>query len=195
LAYSIHYTEKVVVSFYSLPTGKSAEHRMPTTSFDVGVRAGVSTSTVSRLLNGGDRVHADKARRKQEASVEPVFRLQAQARALVTRRGETVGLPTPHFNTPFLIEIARGVIDSIPVANHDLPILSRACPEDDRLNLQLIQRRMIASIVTVAGFNDISLANSLIPLLTPIHSQSLGWVFRQPIICHKHDKGGKTYRT
>jgi DNA-binding LacI/PurR family transcriptional regulator len=168
---------------------------MPTTRFDVGVRAGVSISTVSRLLNGRDRVHSDKARRKQEASVELVFRLQALALALVTRRGETAGLLTPHFNTPFLIEIARGVIDSIPAANHGLPILSRACPEDDQLNLELIQHRMIASIVAVAGFNDISLVNSLIPLLTPIPSQSLGWVFRQPIICHKHDKGGKTYRT
>jgi LacI family transcriptional regulator len=109
---------------------------MSTTIVDVAERAGVSTSTVSRLLDGKDRVHADTARRVQEAVVELGFRQNALARALVTRRSEMVGLVIPKVNNPFHFEIAHGVADAISAANHSLLIVSQTCYEGEGRNLE-----------------------------------------------------------
>jgi LacI family transcriptional regulator len=123
---------------------------MAVTIFDVAERAGVSISTVSRVLNGKDRVHADTARRVQEAVNELGFRQNALARALVTRRSEMVGLVIPKVNDPFHFEIVRGVEDAVSASNHSLLIVSQTRNEGEERNLSPFQRGLVDAIIAVA---------------------------------------------
>lgn len=123
---------------------------MPTTIFDVAERAGVSISTVSRVLNGKDRVHPNTVRRVQEAVAELGFRQNALARALVTRRSEMLGLVTPKVNDPFHSEIARGVEDAVSAAGYGLLIVSQIRPGGEGRNLEPFRRGLVDAIIAVA---------------------------------------------
>ena len=61
---------------------------------DVAALAGVSHQTVSRVLNGGEKV-APQTRDKVLAAIDTLgYRRNTVARALVTRRSGTIGLIT-----------------------------------------------------------------------------------------------------
>ncbi len=123
---------------------------MSATIFDVAEKAGVSISTVSRVLNGKDRVHPDTVRRVQEAVAELGFRQNALARALVTRRSEMVGLVIPKVNDSFHSEIARGVEDAISAADYSLLIVSQTRLEGAGRNLEPFRRGFVDAIIAVA---------------------------------------------
>lgn len=123
---------------------------MSVTIFDVAERAGVSISTVSRVLNGRDRVNPDTARRVQAAVDSLGFRQNALARALVTRRSEMVGLIIPKVNDPFHFEIVRGVEDAVSLSNHSLLIVSQTRNEGEERNLVPFQRGLVDAIIAVA---------------------------------------------
>jgi len=123
---------------------------MPTTIFDVAEKAGVSISTVSRVLNGKDRVHPDTARRVLDAVAELGFRQNPLARALVRQRSETVGLVIPKVNDPFLFEIVRGVEDGLTDTGYSLLIASHPRSSDDRRNLEPLRQHVVDGIIAVA---------------------------------------------
>lgn len=123
---------------------------MTTTIFDVAEKAGVSISTVSRVLNGRDRVHVDTAQRVQAAVAELGYRQNALARALVTRRSNMVGLIIPKVNDPFHLEIARGAEDAVSDANLSLLIVSQTRNESERRNLEPLRRGLVDAIIAVA---------------------------------------------
>lgn len=123
---------------------------MSVTIFDVAERAGVSISTVSRVLNGRDRVNPDTARRVQAAVDSLGFRQNALARALVTRRSEMVGLIIPKVNDPFHFEIVRGVEDAVSLSNHSLLIVSQTRNDGEERNLVPFQRGLVDAIIAVA---------------------------------------------
>jgi DNA-binding LacI/PurR family transcriptional regulator len=66
--------------------------RRPAAMGDVARLAGVSHQTVSRVINGGDRVAPETGRRVQEAMRLLDYRPSSVARALVTGRSRTVGV-------------------------------------------------------------------------------------------------------
>ncbi len=81
--------------------GETHDFRRRSTVRTISERAGVSTSTVSRALNGGGRISA-----KTRASVLAIAREQrytpnAMARSLVTRRSGVVGLVIGEVDNPF----------------------------------------------------------------------------------------------
>ncbi|MDB5398311.1 MAG: transcriptional regulator, LacI family [Rhodopila sp.] len=74
---------------------------------DVAARAGVSTATVSRVLNGTPGVRADKREAVLRAAAEMGFVANAAARALSLRRFKTVGAIIPNIeNEEFIRAIS-----------------------------------------------------------------------------------------
>lgn len=74
---------------------------MTMTSRDIAVRAGVSQATVSRVLNGSDKVSPDTRRRVLGAMTEAGYVPNSRARAMRTSRTGTIGLVTSEIQNPF----------------------------------------------------------------------------------------------
>jgi len=78
---------------------------------DVARLAGVSKSTVSRVLNGDPNV-SDESRSAVMAAIKEVrYTPNALARGLSTRKTGTIGLIISDITNPFHAEVARGVED------------------------------------------------------------------------------------
>ena len=78
----------------------------PATIKDVAARAGVSTATVSRYLNG-NRVR--QARRIAEAVEALTFRPNQLARSLKSGSTRTIGVLVPDISNPFFADVVKGV--------------------------------------------------------------------------------------
>jgi LacI family transcriptional regulator len=79
---------------------------------DVSRRAGVSTATASRVLNGSAHpVSATTRERVMEAARDLGYSPSALARALVTRRTRIIGVIVGDVVDPYFAEITRGVED------------------------------------------------------------------------------------
>ena len=87
---------------------KSAQEKKATV-YDIARRAGVSASTVSRILNGSAKVAADKRQAVEDAIQELNFRPNLMAQYLKTGQSMTLGVLTQHVESPFSNEMLRGV--------------------------------------------------------------------------------------
>jgi len=82
-----------------------------TTIRDVAERAGVSTTTVSHVVNDTRRVEPSTAARVQAAIDELGYRPNALARSMRRGRTHTVGVVVPDIANPFFGDLARSLED------------------------------------------------------------------------------------
>ena len=110
-------------------TDHGSQH--PLTLESVAAEAGVSRATVSRVVNGGHRV-SPGTQRVVELAIERLgYRPNRAARALATRRTDSVGLvipePTQHvFADPFFPRLVRGINDVLAGDDLQLVLLTPA---------------------------------------------------------------------
>ena len=83
-----------------------------TTLSDVARRAGVSTMTVSRVINESGYISQDARARVNEAVAELGYMPNALARQLRSRRTKTIALVVTDIRNPFFTTIASGVEDT-----------------------------------------------------------------------------------
>lgn len=79
------------------------------TIHDVAKLAGVSTSTVSRVLSRSRAVNPDSARKVVAAAEQLGYRYNAVARALRTHRSNTIGMLVPQISNPFFPALVEAV--------------------------------------------------------------------------------------
>lgn len=79
---------------------------------DVAVRAGVSVSTVSHVMNGTRVVAGGTEERVRAAVAELGYRENLLAKGLKTRRTFTIGLLISDIQNPFFTSVVRGVEDA-----------------------------------------------------------------------------------
>ncbi len=119
---------------------------------DVARKAGVSESTVSRVLNGSARV-AEQKRRAVEQAIEALgFQPNAFARGLATGRSQAVGVVTQAIDSPFYGEGMRGIERTLQ-ANGYTPIFMSGhwnSDDEERCIRELIQRR-VDGLILFAG--------------------------------------------
>ncbi len=102
------------------------------TLHDVAARVGVSTRTVSRVVNGEGGFSAATEARVRAAISELGYRPDLVARSLVTRRTQTIGLVGGAMTDPFFPEVAEGVHEA--ASQRGLTMLFAAT--DDRIERQ-----------------------------------------------------------
>lgn len=85
---------------------------MPAKLRDVALKAGVSIKTVSRVVNHQGELSESTRQRVLAAIADLGYRPSKVARALVTRRTDTIGLMLGDITNPFFPEVARGVLDT-----------------------------------------------------------------------------------
>jgi LacI family transcriptional regulator len=96
--------------------------RKPITIHDVARAAGVSVSTVSRVLNDKDDVAADTYDKIQRVIAELGYASSLAARGMRSRRTNVIGLIMPDVAEPYSVAVMSGVNSVIAQIDYDLLI-------------------------------------------------------------------------
>jgi len=115
--------------------------RLPVAS-DVAARAGVSTATVSRVLNGTGAVRPGRREAVLQAAAELGFVANGAARALSLRRFNTVGAVIPNIENEEFIRALSAFQAGLDRAGYTMLLASAGYDLDDELReaTRLIQR-------------------------------------------------------
>ncbi len=81
------------------------------TILDVAKLAGVSTATVSRVINSPEAVREITEKKVRHAMNLCNYKYNSLARGFVTKKSNTIGLIIPNINNPVFAESTRGVQD------------------------------------------------------------------------------------
>ena len=92
------------------------------TIYDVAKRAGVSITTVSRILNTPDKVNSETREKVLKAIDALDFIPKAEARARAMQRTGRIGVITPFFTAPSFIQRLRGIAETLSPENYELVI-------------------------------------------------------------------------
>ena len=119
---------------------------------DVARRAGVSTSTVSHVLNETRFVSDDLRERVMIAMRELDFQPNAAARMLSLKRSNTIGLIVSDIRNPFFSSITRGVEDVAQESGYTVVL----CNSDENLLretacLKALQSRQVDGVLLASA--------------------------------------------
>lgn len=118
------------------------------TIHDVARVAGVSKSTVSRVLQGADASVADATRRQVLEAIEALsYTHNAVASSLRTKRTSTVMLLIPNIDNPFWPAVARGLQDTLAAAGYAVVFANSDWElEQERSFLEMARRNRFAAL-------------------------------------------------
>ena len=92
------------------------------TIYDVAKRAGVSITTVSRMLNDPNRVNSETQKRILKSIDELGFVPKAEARARAMQKNGRIGVISPFFTAPSFIQRLRGIAGALSPKNFELVV-------------------------------------------------------------------------
>ncbi len=123
---------------------------MPPTIKDVANLAGVSTATVSYVINGTQKITDETRERVEKAMRELKYRPSALARSLRVRRTKTIGLLVPHLSNQFFTEAAHG-IEEVLQRNGYSVIISESgdAPQNENRLLQVCASLLVDGLSLV----------------------------------------------
>jgi LacI family transcriptional regulator len=117
-----------------------ARWQLPTIN-DVARQAGVSTVTVSRVLNNAPNVNAATRQRIEEAIQELGYVPNVAARSLRSKRTRSLALILPDITNSFWTTVARGVEDAAQSSGYSVLL----CNTDESSAKQLRYLELVAS--------------------------------------------------
>lgn len=128
---------------------------MPVTIKDVAARAGVSTATVSRVVNRDARI-TEGTRLRVLASIEQLgYKVNGIARSLKARRTLTVGFLSPEIANDFFMTVAQGVETTLRAHGYNMIVCnSNEKPEEERERLELMMEQCVDGVIIVPATNS-----------------------------------------
>lgn len=133
------------------------------TIYDVAKRAGVSTATVSKVLNGTGRVGKETITRVERAVEELQYRPNLLASALKKKRTFTLGLLVPDVVNPFASLLVRAIEEVALSYNYSV----LACSTDNKQEREeklvdtLLSKRFDGIIIASSEFSSESAIQQL----------------------------------
>ncbi len=103
---------------------------MRITMADVARRAGVSKTTVSRVLNGKDDLDPSTAARVRQVVEELGYVPSAGAVSLARGRTRVIGMLVPSLTWPWVGEVLQGVVDVVEAEGYGLLLFSASRGEE-----------------------------------------------------------------
>lgn len=121
---------------------------MGVTIRDVAEKAGVSVSTVSRVLTSNAPVQEVTRKAVEDAINELGFRPNGLARSLRSNETKTIGLIIPDVANPFFPEVARGVEDAACKRGYSVILCNSGNDRSkETMYFQVLQERRIDGII------------------------------------------------
>jgi LacI family transcriptional regulator len=117
---------------------------------DVAAKAGVSLSTVSRVLNGNTSVDPVLAVRVRDAATELNYTASPLARSLVLGRTQTVAVVVPDLGNPTFQAILRGLSRAAAADEYHVLIADSAESVDEERILAVETRRRTDGLILCA---------------------------------------------
>jgi LacI family transcriptional regulator len=130
------------------------------TIFDVARRAGVSTSTVSRVMNGNERVDPQLAAKVTRVARELKYRPNETARGLRLRQNRVWALVISDIRTgPFFADVVRGVEDVAYEASYAMFLCNAdEDPAKEAVYLELAIAENVAGVILTPSGSATDLA-------------------------------------
>ncbi len=123
-----------------------------TTVYDIARVAGVSASTVSRILTGSAKVAEEKRIAVEQAIKELDFRPNLMAQSLKRGQSMTLGVLTQHLDSPFSNEMLRGVEKTLEGTGYVPVVVSGHWKSKQELErMQLLIARRVDGIIILTG--------------------------------------------
>ncbi|HLI88468.1 MAG TPA: LacI family DNA-binding transcriptional regulator [Ktedonobacteraceae bacterium] len=123
-----------------------------TTIYDVAKLAGVSATTVSKVLNGTGRISKATRLRVESVVAELQYTPSIIASALKKNQTFNIGLLIPDITNPFYGELARTIEDEALHQNYSVLICSTDnAPERERKQLELLIRKHLDGIIVATA--------------------------------------------
>jgi len=129
--------------------------RAVTTIRDVAREAGVSVSTVSRVLNDKDDVASDTYEKVQTVIQQMSYTSSLAARSMRSHRTNVIGLIVPDVADSFSIQVMKGVNQAITELDYDLIIYTsgsikkRSAAERERHFVSLLNGSIADGVIIV----------------------------------------------
>jgi LacI family transcriptional regulator len=155
---------------------KAAEGSAPKVTLDmVAAAAGVSSATVSRILNGTAMVSGDKRAAVDEAIARLGFVPNPVARGLAGGRTLSIGVVTQAIDSPFYGGALRGIEDTLTQAGYSPLFVSGqwSATHEARCIDTLRSRRVDGIIVLTGRLSDAALATTALELPVVVTGRTL----------------------
>ncbi|RKD31449.1 LacI family DNA-binding transcriptional regulator [Thermohalobacter berrensis] len=124
---------------------------MAVTIKDVAKKAGVSISTVSRVINKSKPVSPEIRKKVLEVIDELGYRPNEIARTLVTKKSYLIGLIVTDISNPYIAEMVRGVEEIGKMYNYDVLLCSTYGDKAAEMKyMQLLNRKQVEGIILIS---------------------------------------------
>lgn len=135
---------------------------------DVARLAGVSPSTVSRVINGTARVDEEKRQRVERVISETGFKPNEIARSLYKRSSKIIGILVPNIINPFFNELAVAIEEECDLRGYRLTLCnSNNDREKEKRNLNLLERLNADGVILMTNMDTVhkEIGNCRIPIV------------------------------
>jgi DNA-binding LacI/PurR family transcriptional regulator len=142
------------IDIFSESVTESRQTKVKITIYDVAERAGVSISTVSKVMN--DQQVGKKSKQKVLSAMEELnYKPSVLASALTGKRTSTIGFLLPDIANPFVAEIARQVEDRAHEQGYNLVICSTDLKsEKEERYVSLLRQKSVDGFIFAGGFRN-----------------------------------------
>lgn len=142
---------------------------MAATVKDVAKLAGVSTATVSRVINDDPRI-SEKTRKKVITCIDELdYKINNIARSLKTSRTYTIGFICPEISNNFFMSVAKGVEDEFKKLGYSVIICNaNENIEEEKERIKLLSEKCVDGIILIPSTNEGMHFNQLKDINIPV---------------------------
>ncbi|MDE7058862.1 MAG: LacI family transcriptional regulator [Lachnospiraceae bacterium] len=159
---------------------------------DVARIAGVSPSTVSRVMNGTANVEEDKRRKVLAAIQETGFKPNELARALFKQSSKIIGVIVPNIENPFFNELAKAVEEEAYINGYKILLCnSNNNTEKELMNIQMLNQMKADGIIILTYSDKTGQAIASCQLPVVVVDRQLTGSGQSAYVESDHYKGGK----
>lgn len=142
---------------------------MAATIKDVAKKAGVSISTVSRVINDSKPVSSEVKKRVQEVVKELNYKPNEIARTLVTKKSFLIGVIVTDLADSYVAEMVRGIEEIGKMYNYDILLCSTFGDMEAEVKyLKLLNTKQVEGIILISDILNEELYEQAEPSSAPI---------------------------
>lgn len=122
---------------------------------EVAAKAGVSTATISRVLNGDPKVRPDTAQKVRKVIKQSGYRMNQTARSLKTQKTDTIGIVAPEFKNDFFMSIVTGIEETLKKEGYSVVLCSsQESTAEEKERLKLLKEKNVDGTIIIPGSSD-----------------------------------------